>query len=168
MGGHEPIGFDDLQSSPIAGDRTRFTQVSAGKDNYMSRPDARCPLCFACPMVRLAGWCCASIVRITDPGMPRFAGSDLIAPYMRADVPRLAESSDRLRIPSCFWKQNCSTVGSFEVPEIDGLYARPIEQGARIMREGSNVTRLSLFRSVSGLALEAADSLAAEELKRRS
>ena len=86
-------------------------------------------------------------------------GLVVIAPFDAADAKGLLKAAIRSEDPVVFLENELIYGRSFELPELDD-HVLPIGK-ARIMREGSDVTIVSYSIGV-GLALEAAETLAAE------
>ena len=86
----------------------------------------------------------------------------VIAPYDASDAKGLLKAAIRSDDPVVFLENELVYGRSFELPELDD-HVLPIGK-ARIMREGSDVTIVSYSIGV-GLALEAADALAAEGIE---
>jgi pyruvate dehydrogenase E1 component beta subunit len=134
---------------------------SAAKTNYMSGGQMRCPIVFRGPN-GAASRVGAQHSQNYGPWYASVPGLIVIAPYDAADAKGLLKAAIQSPDPVVFLENELLYGRSFEVPEIDD-YTLPIGK-ARIMREGSDVTIVSYSIGV-GLALEAADSLAAEGIE---
>ena len=86
-------------------------------------------------------------------------GLVVIAPYDAADAKGLLKAAIRTQDPVVFLENELLYGRSFEVPRLDD-WVLPIGR-ARVMKEGKDVTIVSYSIGV-GLALEAADKLAAD------
>lgn len=131
---------------------------SAGKTNYMSGGQMRCPMVFRGPN--------GAASRVAAQHSQNYAswyahvpGLIVIAPYDAADAKGLLKAAIRSPDPVIFLENELLYGRSFEIPEVDD-YVLPIGK-ARIVREGADVTIVSYSIGV-GLALEAADTLAGE------
>jgi len=134
---------------------------SAAKTNYMSGGQMRCPIVFRGPN-GAASRVGAQHSQNYGPWYASVPGLIVIAPYDAADAKGLLKAAIQSPDPVVFLENELLYGRSFEVPEIDD-YTLPIGK-ARIMRAGSDVTIVSYSIGV-GLALEAADSLAAEGIE---
>lgn len=131
---------------------------SAGKTNYMSGGQMRCPIVFRGPN--------GAASRVAAQHSQNYAswyahvpGLIVIAPYDAADAKGLLKAAIRSPDPVIFLENELLYGRSFEIPDMDD-YVLPIGK-ARIVREGADVTIVSYSIGV-GLALEAADVLAGE------
>ncbi|SBV33333.1 Pyruvate dehydrogenase E1 component subunit beta [uncultured Sphingopyxis sp.] len=131
---------------------------SAAKTNYMSGGQMRCPIVFRGPN-GAAARVGAQHSQNYGPWYASVPGLIVIAPYDAADAKGLMKAAIRTEDPVVFLENELLYGRSFEVPEIED-FVLPIGK-ARIMRQGSDVTVVSYSIGV-GLALEAADQLAAE------
>lgn len=131
---------------------------SAAKTNYMSGGQMRCPIVFRGPN-GAASRVGAQHSQNYAPWYANVPGLVVIAPYDAADAKGLMKAAIRSEDPVVFLENELLYGRSFEVPALDD-YVLPIGK-ARIMREGSDVTIVSYSIGV-GLALEAAEALAAE------
>ena len=131
---------------------------SAAKTNYMSGGQMRCPVVFRGPN--------GAASRVGAQHSQNYAswyanvpGLVVIAPYDASDAKGLLKAAIRCEDPVVFLENELVYGRSFELPELDD-HVLPIGK-ARIMREGTDVTIVSYSIGV-GLALEAAEALAAE------
>jgi pyruvate dehydrogenase E1 component beta subunit len=131
---------------------------SAAKTNYMSGGQMRCPIVFRGPN--------GAASRVAAQHSQNYAswyasvpGLIVISPYDSADAKGLMKAAIRSADPVVFLENELLYGRSFDVPAVDD-FVLPIGK-ARIMRAGSDVTIVSYSIGV-GLALEAADALAAE------
>jgi pyruvate dehydrogenase E1 component beta subunit len=131
---------------------------SAAKTNYMSGGQMRCPIVFRGPN-GAASRVGAQHSQNYAPWYANVPGLVVIAPYDAADAKGLMKAAIRSEDPVVFLENELLYGRSFDVPALDD-YVLPIGK-ARIMREGSDVTLVSYSIGV-GLALEAAETLAAE------
>ncbi len=131
---------------------------SAAKTNYMSGGQMRCPIVFRGPN-GAASRVGAQHSQNYAPWYAAVPGLIVIAPYDSADAKGLLKAAIRSEDPVVFLENELLYGRSFEVPQLDD-YVLPIGK-ARIMREGADVTLVSYSIGV-GLALEAAETLAAE------
>ena len=131
---------------------------SAAKTNYMSGGQMRCPIVFRGPN-GAASRVGAQHSQNYAPWYASVPGLVVIAPYDAADAKGLLKSAIRSEDPVVFLENELIYGRSFETPELDD-HIVPIGK-ARIMREGKDVTIVSYSIGV-GLALEAAETLAAE------
>ena len=131
---------------------------SAAKTNYMSGGQMRCPIVFRGPngAAHRVG---AQHSQNYAPWYASVPGLVVIAPFDAADAKGLLKAAIRSEDPVVFLENELIYGRSFELPELDD-HVLPIGK-ARIMREGSDVTIVSYSIGV-GLALEAAETLAAE------
>jgi pyruvate dehydrogenase E1 component beta subunit len=131
---------------------------SAAKTNYMSGGQMRCPIVFRGPN-GAASRVGAQHSQNYGPWYASVPGLVVIAPYDAADAKGLLKAAIRSDDPVVFLENELLYGHHFDVPEIEE-YVLPIGK-ARIMREGNDVTIVSYSIGV-GVALEAADKLAAE------
>ena len=131
---------------------------SAAKTNYMSGGQMRCPVVFRGPN-GAASRVGAQHSQNYGPWYASVPGLVVIAPYDASDAKGLLKAAIRCEDPVVFLENELVYGRSFELPELDD-HVLPIGK-ARIMREGTDVTIVSYSIGV-GLALEAADKLAAE------
>nr|WP_295669533.1 pyruvate dehydrogenase complex E1 component subunit beta [Sphingomonas sp.] len=131
---------------------------SAAKTNYMSGGQMRCPIVFRGPN-GAASRVGAQHSQNYGPWYASVPGLIVIAPYDAADAKGLLKAAIRTEDPVVFLENELLYGRTFEVPALDD-YVLPIGK-ARVMREGKDVTIVSYSIGV-GLALEAADTLAAE------
>ncbi len=134
---------------------------SAAKTNYMSGGQMRCPIVFRGPN-GAASRVGAQHSQNYGPWYASVPGLIVIAPYDASDAKGLMKAAIRSEDPVVFLENELVYGRSFELPELDD-HVLPIGK-ARIMREGSDVTIVSYSIGV-GLALEAADTLAAEGIE---
>jgi len=134
---------------------------SAAKTNYMSGGQMRCPIVFRGPngAAHRVG---AQHSQNYAPWYASVPGLVVIAPYDAADAKGLLKAAIRSEDPVVFLENELIYGRSFELPELDD-HVLPIGK-ARIMREGKDVTIVSYSIGV-GLALEAAETLAAEGIE---
>ncbi|MGH6651126.1 MAG: pyruvate dehydrogenase complex E1 component subunit beta [Sphingopyxis sp.] len=131
---------------------------SAAKTNYMSGGQMRCPIVFRGPN-GAASRVAAQHSQNYAPWYASVPGLIVISPYDSADAKGLMKAAIRSADPVVFLENELLYGRSFDVPAVDD-FVLPIGK-ARIMRVGSDVTIVSYSIGV-GLALEAADALAAE------
>ena len=131
---------------------------SAAKTNYMSGGQMRCPVVFRGPN-GAASRVGAQHSQNYGPWYASVPGLIVIAPYDSSDAKGLLKAAIRCEDPVVFLENELVYGRSFELPELDE-HVLPIGK-ARIMREGADVTIVSYSIGV-GLALEAADELAAD------
>ena len=131
---------------------------SAAKTNYMSGGQMRCPVVFRGPNAA-ASRVGAQHSQNYAPWYASVPGLIVIAPYDAADAKGLLKAAIRSDDPVVFLENELVYGRNFELPELDD-HVLPIGK-ARIMREGRDVTIVSYSIGV-GLALEAAETLAAE------
>jgi len=134
---------------------------SAAKTNYMSGGQMRCPVVFRGPN-GAASRVGAQHSQNYGPWYASVPGLIVIAPYDASDAKGLLKAAIRCEDPVVFLENELVYGRSFELPELDD-HVLPIGK-ARIMREGSDVTIVSYSIGV-GLALEAAETLAAEGIE---
>ena len=134
---------------------------SAAKTNYMSGGQMRCPIVFRGPngAAHRVG---AQHSQNYAPWYASVPGLVVIAPYDAADAKGLLKAAIRSEDPVVFLENELIYGRSFDLPELDD-HVLPIGK-ARIMREGKDVTIVSYSIGV-GLALEAAEALAAEGIE---
>ncbi|MDB5701510.1 MAG: pyruvate dehydrogenase [Sphingomonadales bacterium] len=130
---------------------------SAAKTNYMSGGQMRCPIVFRGPN-GAAARVGAQHSQNYAPWYSSVPGLIVIAPYDAADAKGLLKSAIRSEDPVVFLENELLYGRTFDVPE--GDITVPIGK-ARIMRPGKDVTIVSYSIGI-GLALEAAETLAAE------
>ena len=134
---------------------------SAAKTNYMSGGQMRCPVVFRGPNAA-ASRAGAQHSQNYAPWYASVPGLIVIAPYDASDAKGLLKAAIRSEDPVVFLENELVYGRSFELPELDD-HVLPIGK-ARIMREGNDVTIVSYSIGV-GLALEAAETLAAEGIE---
>lgn len=134
---------------------------SAAKTNYMSGGQMRCPVVFRGPNAA-ASRVGAQHSQNYAPWYASVPGLIVIAPYDASDAKGLLKAAIRSEDPVVFLENELVYGRSFELPELDD-HVLPIGK-ARIMREGTDVTIVSYSIGV-GLALEAAETLAAEGIE---
>ncbi len=134
---------------------------SAAKTNYMSGGQMRCPIVFRGPN-GAAARVGAQHSQNYAPWYTAIPGLVVIAPYDAADAKGLLKAAIRSEDPVVFLENELVYGRSFDVPQIDD-FVLPIGK-ARIMRPGRDVTIVSYSVGV-GLALEAAETLAAEGIE---
>ncbi|MBD3728466.1 MAG: pyruvate dehydrogenase complex E1 component subunit beta [Sphingomonadales bacterium] len=134
---------------------------SAAKTNYMSGGQMRCPVVFRGPN-GAASRVAAQHSQNYGPWYASVPGLIVIAPYDSHDAKGLLKAAIRCEDPVVFLENELVYGRSFELPELDD-HVLPIGK-ARIVREGSDVTIVSYSIAV-GLALEAAETLAAEGIE---
>jgi pyruvate dehydrogenase E1 component beta subunit len=130
---------------------------SAAKTNYMSGGQMRCPVVFRGPN-GAASRVGAQHSQNYGPWYANVPGLIVLAPYDADDCKGLLKAAIRCEDPVVFLENELVYGRSFELP--DGDHVVPIGK-ARIMRPGKDVTIVSYSIGV-GLALEAAETLAAE------
>ena len=130
---------------------------SAGKTNYMSGGQMRCPVVFRGPN-GAASRVGAQHSQNFAPWYASVPGLIVIAPYDAADAKGLLKAAIRCEDPVVFLENELVYGRSFEVP--DDQDALPIGR-ARIVRPGKDVTIVAYSIAV-GLALDAAEALAAD------
>jgi pyruvate dehydrogenase E1 component beta subunit len=131
---------------------------SAAKTNYMSGGQMRCPIVFRGPN-GAASRVGAQHSQNYGPWYASVPGLIVIAPYDSSDAKGLMKAAIRSEDPVVFLENELVYGRSFDVPDLDD-HVLPIGK-ARIMREGKDATIVSYSIGV-GLALEAAEALAAE------
>ncbi len=134
---------------------------SAAKTNYMSGGQMRCPIVFRGPN-GAASRVGAQHSQNYGPWYAAVPGLIVIAPYDASDAKGLLKAAIRSEDPVVFLENELIYGRSFELPELDD-HVLPIGK-ARIVREGTDVTIVSYSIGV-GLALEAAEQLAAEGIE---
>lgn len=134
---------------------------SAAKTNYMSGGQMRCPVVFRGPN-GAASRVAAQHSQNFGPWYASVPGLVVIAPYDAADAKGLLKAAIRCEDPVVFLENELVYGRAFELPELDD-HVLPIGK-ARIVREGRDVTIVSYSIGV-GLALEAAETLAAEGIE---
>ena len=134
---------------------------SAAKTNYMSGGQMRCPIVFRGPN--------GAATRVGAQHSHNFAGwyasvpgLIVIAPYDAADAKGLLKAAIRSEDPVVFLENELVYGRSFDVPQLDD-FVLPIGK-ARTVRSGGDVTIVTYSIGV-GLALEAAETLAAEGIE---
>jgi pyruvate dehydrogenase E1 component beta subunit len=133
---------------------------SAAKTNYMSGGQMRCPVVFRGPN-GAASRVAAQHSQNYGPWYASVPGLIVIAPYDAADAKGLLKAAIRCEDPVVFLENELLYGRSFDLPE--GEHLVPIGK-ARVMRAGTHVTLVSYSIGV-GLALEAAEALAAEGIE---
>ena len=131
---------------------------SAAKTNYMSGGQMRCPIVFRGPN-GAASRVGAQHSQNYGPWYAAVPGLIVIAPYDAADAKGLLKAAIRSEDPVVFLENELVYGRSFDVPQMDD-HVLPIGK-ARIVRPGKDVTIVTYSIGV-GLALEAAETLAAE------
>ncbi|WP_299327850.1 pyruvate dehydrogenase complex E1 component subunit beta [Parasphingopyxis sp.] len=134
---------------------------SAGKTNYMSGGQMRCPIVFRGPN-GAASRVAAQHSQNYGPWYASVPGLVVIAPYSAADAKGLLKSAIRTIDPVVFLENELLYGQSFDVPDLDD-YALPIGK-ARTVRSGNDVSIVSYSIGV-GIALQAADKLAEEGIE---
>ncbi|WP_321391113.1 pyruvate dehydrogenase complex E1 component subunit beta [Emcibacter sp.] len=129
---------------------------SAGKTNYMSGGQIRCPMVFRGPN--------GAASRVAAQHSQNYAswyahvpGLIVIAPYDAADCKGLLKAAIRNPNPVIFLENEITYGQSFEVPDVED-YVVPIGK-AKVARAGTDVTLVSYSIGVR-TSLEAADKLA--------
>jgi pyruvate dehydrogenase E1 component beta subunit len=130
---------------------------SAAKTNYMSGGQMGCPIVFRGPN-GAAARVAAQHSQNYGPWYASVPGLIVIAPYDAADCKGLLKSAIRSPDPVVFLENELVYGKSFEVPE--GEHLVPIGKAA-VKRSGNDVTLVAYSIAV-GIALEAAEKLAAE------
>ncbi|HVI98460.1 MAG TPA: pyruvate dehydrogenase complex E1 component subunit beta [Sphingomonas sp.] len=156
MGGLKPIV--EFMTFNFAMQAIDHVVNSAGKTNYMSGGQMRCPIVFRGPN-GAASRVAAQHSQNYGPWYASVPGLIVIAPYDAQDCKGLLKAAIRSEDPVVFLENELMYGRSFEVPKIDD-FVLPIGK-ARIMRPGKDVTLVSYSIGV-GIALEAADKLAEE------
>jgi pyruvate dehydrogenase E1 component beta subunit len=134
---------------------------SAGKTNYMSGGQMRCPIVFRGPN-GAASRVGAQHSQNYGPWYASVPGLIVIAPYSAADAKGLLKAAIRSEDPVVFLENELLYGQSFDVPQLDD-FVLPIGK-ARTVRPGKDVTLVSYSIGV-GVALEAAEKLAGEGLE---
>jgi len=134
---------------------------SAAKTNYMSGGQMRCPIVFRGPN-GAAARVGAQHSQNYGPWYASVPGLVVIAPYDASDAKGLLKAAIRSEDPVVFLENELVYGRSFELPELDD-HVLPIGK-ARVVREGQHVTIVTYSIGV-GLALEAAEKLAAEGIE---
>ncbi|MBC2777770.1 pyruvate dehydrogenase complex E1 component subunit beta [Parasphingopyxis marina] len=134
---------------------------SAGKTNYMSGGQMRCPIVFRGPN-GAASRVGAQHSQNYAPWYAQIPGLVVIAPYSAADAKGLLKSAIRSMDPVVFLENELLYGHSFEVPVLDD-YSIPIGSARRV-REGADVSIVTYSIGV-GIALEAAEKLAGEGIE---
>ncbi|MDT0574954.1 pyruvate dehydrogenase complex E1 component subunit beta [Croceicoccus sp. F390] len=134
---------------------------SAGKTNYMSGGQMRCPVVFRGPN-GAASRVGAQHSQNFAPWYASVPGLVVIAPYDAADAKGLLKAAIRTEDPVVFLENELLYGRNFDVPDLDD-WVLPIGK-ARIVRKGADVTIVSYSIGV-GLALEAADELAGQGIE---
>ncbi|WP_417318270.1 pyruvate dehydrogenase complex E1 component subunit beta [Emcibacter sp.] len=131
---------------------------SAGKTNYMSGGQIRCPMVFRGPN--------GAAARVAAQHSQNYAswyahvpGLIVVAPHDAADCKGLLKAAIRNPNPVIFLENEILYGASFEVPDVED-YVVPIGK-AKVAREGSDVTIVSYSIGVRE-SLAAADKLAEE------
>ena len=128
---------------------------AAGKTNYMSGGQMRCPIVFRGPN-GAASRVAAQHSQNYGPWYASVPGLIVIAPYSAADAKGLLKSAIRTIDPVVFLENELLYGQSFEVPDLDD-YAIPIGK-ARTVRSGNDVSIVSYSIGVA-IALQAAEKL---------
>ena len=131
---------------------------SAAKTNYMSGGQMRCPVVFRGPN-GAASRVAAQHSQNYGPWYASVPGLIVIAPYDASDAKGLLKAAIRCDDPVVFLENELVYGRAFELAQLDD-HVLPIGK-ARIVREGIDVTIVAYSIAV-GLALEAAETLAAE------
>ncbi len=134
---------------------------SAGKTNYMSGGQMRCPIVFRGPN-GAASRVGAQHSQNYGPWYAAVPGLIVIAPYSAADAKGLLKSAIRTTDPVVFLENELLYGQSFEVPDLDD-HVIPIGK-ARTVRSGNDVSIVTYSIGV-GLAMEAAEKLAEEGIE---
>jgi len=134
---------------------------SAGKTNYMSGGQMRCPIVFRGPN-GAASRVGAQHSQNYGPWYAGVPGLIVIAPYSAADAKGLLKAAIRTTDPVVFLENELLYGQSFEVPELDD-YVLPIGK-ARTVRSGGDVSIVTYSIGV-GIALQAAEKLAEEGIE---
>jgi len=129
---------------------------SAGKTNYMSGGQMRCPIVFRGPN-GAASRVAAQHSQNYGPWYASVPGLIVICPYSAADAKGLLKAAIRSEDPVVFLENELLYGQSFEVPALDD-HVLPIGK-ARTVREGGDVSIVSYSIGV-GIALAAAEKLA--------
>ncbi|MEO6154042.1 MAG: pyruvate dehydrogenase complex E1 component subunit beta [Croceibacterium sp.] len=134
---------------------------SAAKTNYMSGGQMRCPIVFRGPNGS-ASRVGAQHSQNYGPWYASVPGLIVIAPYDASDAKGLLKAAIRCDDPVVFLENELVYGRTFEIAQLDD-HVLPIGK-ARIVREGADVTIVAYSIAV-GLALEAAETLAAEGIE---
>jgi pyruvate dehydrogenase E1 component beta subunit len=156
MGGLKPI--IEFMTFNFAMQAIDHIVNSAAKTNYMSGGQMRCPIVFRGPN-GAASRVGAQHSQNYGPWYASVPGLIVIAPYDAQDAKGLLKAAIRSEDPVVFLENEQMYGRHFEIPQLDD-YVLPIGK-ARIVRSGKDVTIVSYSIGV-GVALEAADKLAAE------
>ena len=159
MGGLRPIV--EFMTFNFALQAIDHTVNSAGKTNYMSGGQMRCPIVYRGPN-GAASRVGAQHSQNFGPWYASVPGLIVIAPYDAADAKGLLKAAIRTEDPVVFLENELLYGRSFDVPQGDDRVV-PIGK-ARTMREGKDVTIVSYSIGV-GLSLEAAERLAEEGIE---
>ena len=131
---------------------------SAGKTNYMSGGQMRCPIVFRGPN-GAASRVGAQQSQNYGPWYASVPGLIVIAPYDAADAKGLLKAAIRSEDPVVFLENELVYGRTFDIPDLDD-HVLPIGK-ARVVKPGKDVTIVSYSIGV-GLSLEAAEKLAVE------
>jgi pyruvate dehydrogenase E1 component beta subunit len=131
---------------------------SAGKTNYMSGGQMRCPIVFRGPN-GAASRVGAQHSQNYGPWYASVPGLIVIAPYDAADAKGLLKAAIRSEDPVVFLENELVYGRTFDIPDLDD-HVLPIGK-ARVVKPGKDVTIVSYSIGV-GLSLEAAEKLAVE------
>ncbi len=134
---------------------------SAGKTNYMSGGQMRCPIVFRGPN-GAASRVAAQHSQNFGPWYASVPGLVVIAPFSAADGKGLLKAAIRSEDPVVFLENELLYGQSFEVPDIDD-YVVPIGK-AKTVRSGDDVSIVSYSIGV-GFSLQAAEKLAEEGIE---
>src|ERR1700761_3590696 len=134
---------------------------SAGKTLYMSGGQIKCSIVFRGPN-GAAARVAAQHSQDYSAWYANVPGLKVIAPYDAADAKGLLKAAIRDPNPIIFLEHEMLYGQEFDVPELDD-FVLPIGK-AKVRREGRTVTLTAHSRMV-GLALKAADELAAEGIE---
>ncbi|MFN2474620.1 MAG: pyruvate dehydrogenase complex E1 component subunit beta [Sphingomicrobium sp.] len=134
---------------------------SAGKTNYMSGGQMRCPIVFRGPN-GAAARVAAQHSQNYAPWYASVPGLIVIAPYSAADAKGLLKAAIRSEDPVVFLENELLYGQHFDVPVLDD-YVLPIGK-AHVVRPGKDVTLVSYSIGV-GVALEAANELAGQGIE---
>ncbi|MEQ9662426.1 MAG: pyruvate dehydrogenase complex E1 component subunit beta [Parasphingopyxis sp.] len=134
---------------------------SAGKTNYMSGRQMRCPIVFRGPN-GAASRVAAQHSQNYGPWYASVPGLVVIAPFSAADCKGLLKSAIRSTDPVVFLENELLYGQSFDVPKMDD-FTVPIGK-AKTVRSGDDVTIVSYSIGV-GYALQAAEKLAGEGIE---
>ena len=156
MGGLKPIV--EFMTFNFAMQAIDHIVNSAAKTNYMSGGQMRCPVVFRGPN-GAASRVAAQHSQNYGPWYASVPGLIVIAPYDSSDAKGLMKAAIRSEDPVVFLENELVYGRSFDVPDLDD-HVLPIGK-ARIVREGNDATIVTYSIGV-GLALEAADALAAD------